>query len=139
MQAEPGNLPTGREFLENLKKEEGKTVSMIRAYRAFQSSKEIVFGTETELFQHLQSYLEGLQSENPGSVQYFITDSDNRFVRCAFIAPYAANFLRNGLPVIQADMAHFRKTKFSGMTPTIVGVDGNRHITFCHFPGGLWA
>ena len=57
-------------------------------------------------------------------MQYFVKDSDNRFVRCGFIAPYAANFLRNGLPVIQADMAHFRKTKFPGITPTIVG----RHI-----------
>ena len=35
MQAEPENLPTGREFLENLKKEEGKTVSLKTAYRAF--------------------------------------------------------------------------------------------------------
>ena len=68
MQAEPGNLPTGREFLENLKKKEGKTVSMKTAHRAFQSSKEIVFGTETESFQPLQSYLEVLQGKNPGSV-----------------------------------------------------------------------
>ena len=61
-------------------------------------------------------------------MQYFVKDSDNRFVRCEFIDPYAANFLRNGLPVIQADMAHFRKTKFPGMTPSIAGVVGNRHI-----------
>ena len=72
-------------------------VSMKTAYRASHSSKEIVFGTETESFQHLQSYLEGLQGKNPGAVQYLVKDSDNRFVRCGFIAPYAANFLRTGL------------------------------------------
>ena len=65
------------------------------------------FGSEQESFQFLEPYLQELEAANLGFAQYFMEDSENRFLRCGFIAPYAANFLRmrNGIPVIQADMA----------------------------------
>ena len=59
----------------------------------------------------LRPFLHQLELANPGSRSVFEVDAHNRFKRCIFVAPYAARFLRHGIPCIITDMAHFRKTK----------------------------
>ena len=122
------NLPTGPALVKSFKSTEGTKPSLSTVYRGIQQGKDAVFGTEDESFTMLESYLKQLVLANAGSRAIFHTDVHRRFKRCAFVAPYAANFLMHGIPCIITDMAHFRLTKYPGMTPTIVAKDGNGHI-----------
>ena len=122
------NLPTAPALVQSYKSTEGKKPSLSTVYRGIQQGRDSVFGTEQDSFSKLDCYLKELVKANPGARSVFEVDEEGRFKRCMFVAPYAANFLMHGLPCIITDMAHFRLTKYSGMTPAIVAKDGNGHI-----------
>ena len=115
-------------LVQSYKSTEGKKPSLSTVYRGIQQGRDSVFGTEQDSFSKLDSYLKELVKANPGARSVFEVDEEGRFKRCMFVAPYAANFLMHGLPCIITDMAHFRLTKYPGMTPAIVAKDGNGHI-----------
>lgn len=121
-------LPTASAFVSQIKRDQGQTLSVSTAYRGMKHARDLAFGTEEESFRKLDSYLAKLVDTNPGSKKYFDTDGDGKFVRAGFIAPYAATFLGHGIPCTIVDMAHFRKTKYPGMAPSIVGKDGENHL-----------
>lgn len=121
-------LPSGPDLVSMMKAEHGRTISMKTAYRGLQCARNLVFGSEEYGFSVLESYLEELVTVNPGSSKYFEKDQAGRFVRAGYVAPYAAQFLKNGIPCIITDMAHFRKSKYPGMSPTIVAMDCENHI-----------
>ena len=117
-------LPTGPALISTLKASEGVQPSLKTVHRAIELGKDMVFGTEEDSFRKLECYLERLHQANPGSRMLFERDGLGRFLRCLFVAPYAANLLRHGIPCVITDRAHFRKSKYPGMTPTAVCKDG---------------
>ena len=114
IQHELHSLPSAPGLITLFKTDEGTHLSLKTVYRGIQLGKDSVFGTELESLCKLECYLERLVEGNPGSQMLFNLDAEGRFLRALYVALYAANFFR------YTDMAHFRKTKYPGMTPTIV-------------------